>query len=144
MAEIAGLDAVIGRVREVRERAASPQPPMRESADYMLASVDRNFAAQGRPERWEPHAETTRERLIGPQRLLERSGTMRGGFEPSFSASGWGIANAAARAYWPRQHFGFNGNGGRGHSRTPARPFLLFQTEDVPAVGRIFADYFFR
>jgi phage gpG-like protein len=144
MAEIVGLEQVIGRVRELRERAANPAAPLKASADYMLASVDQNFAAGGRPERWEPHSEATRARLVGPQRLLERSGTLRSGFRPTLGPRGWSIGNEPARAYWPRQQFGYEGGGGRGQSRTPARPFLLYQPEDTGAVAATFADYFFR
>ncbi len=143
MAEIVGLEKVIGRVRELRDRASKPQEPLRESARYMLDSVDRNFAAQGRPDRWQPHSDATRARLVGPQRILERSGRLRGGFRPSFRGRGWAIGNPAARRYWPRQNFGYEGGGGRGQSRTPARPFLFFQDEDPAEVARMFAEYFF-
>lgn len=145
MAEVVGLDALLARVRGLKEKAQRPDAALSESADYMLGSIDKNFAAAGRPQRWAPHAESTLRGVYGPQKLLDRSGKMRGGFRPKFTARGWGIGNDAAAAYWPRQNFGYEGGGGgRGHSKTPARTFLLYQDEDIPAVGNIFADFFFH
>ena len=49
-----------------------------------------------------------------------------------------GVAVGTNVIYGPRQHFGYPGGSGRGRSKTPARPFLMFQDEDIRDIGEIF------
>jgi phage gpG-like protein len=43
-----------------------------------------------------------------------------------------------------RQHFGYPGGTGRGRSKTPARPYMMFQNEDQDAIGTIFSRHYSR
>lgn len=138
---VQGMRPLLRHLERVRKRARDRKRAMRKAADLMVESVQRNFDEGGRP-RWQAHAESTRRRLVGPQRVLYRSGALRGSFKPT--ATNDEASADSSTAYGARHHFGYPGGPGRGHSRTPARPFALLQDEDAPTIGeRVFMRHLF-
>lgn len=132
MTRVAGLERLKRDLVRLAARARHRRAAMRDAAGVMVASIRRSFDEGGRP-RWKAHALSTRRRLVGPQRVLIRSGALRGSFRPRATNS---EASAdSTTVYGARQHFGYPGGPGRGHSRTPARPFALLQSEDAATLG---------
>jgi phage virion morphogenesis protein len=140
--KIVGLERVIVRVRQLARDMRDVRAPMKEAGKRMIESIRRNFDEQGRPRRWKAHALSTRHRVFGPQRILIKSGTLRGSFKQKFSSGGVEVGTNVI--YARRQHSGYPKGEGRGHQATPARPFAMFQREDVDSIGDIFRRHISR
>lgn len=140
-AEVIGLNQALGRVVRMRDRARDPRPALEEAAEIEGESIRRNFEAGGRP-RWQPHAESTRRSAYGPSRLLIREGALMDSFKPFVTRRS--AAQRSRTIYGPRQNYGYPGRPGRGHSRTPARRFALFQPEDVRQIGGVLLHHVTR
>lgn len=146
MAEsIQGLDRVFRRIARLSNRISrETEKPLKAGAVYMLGSIERNFKASGRPKKWQKLAESTvRQR---------RKGKGKGGIKPLVDTAqlknsmSTRIRRTSAEVgtnmvQAKRQHFGYPGGSGRGHSKTPARPYMMFQDEDIDAVGKIFSKH---
>jgi phage gpG-like protein len=104
----------------------------------MLASIRKNFAVGGRP-KWTPLAASTRRRKKGGGILIGESKKLSGGFKPVKKGNSVSVENDVI--YGPRQNFGYKGGTGRGHSKTPARRFVMFQPEDIDDIGKIFRQH---
>ncbi len=131
---------------------------MRAVGALMLGSFEKNFKEQGRPQKWQglasggatgPRGRDAKGRFIGGARGKGRKRGGRGrkilidtarlknsiGFRlVATPGIQWGTNVIYAR----RHHFGYSGGKGRGRSKTPARPFLMFQKEDFPGIENIF------
>jgi phage gpG-like protein len=59
----------------------------------------------------------------------------------SYRVTTAGVEIGTNVVYARRHHFGYEGGTGRGRAATPARPFLLFQDEDLKEVGEIFTRH---
>jgi phage gpG-like protein len=100
-----------------------------------------NFRAQGRPARWPGLAAAIISRRRrgkgrgGPQILVD---TARLKNSIGYRLVSEGVEVGTNVKYARRQHFGFPGGTGPGHSKTPVRPFLLVQDEDIEAIAGIF------
>lgn len=145
MAEgLQGIERVLKRVNKLATDIRHVERPMRAAGTYMIGSIVRNFNASGRPKKWEKLAASTVEQ--------RRRGGGKGGMKPLIN---WGhLRNSSSMRLRTdgvevgtnmdqakRQHFGYPKGSGRGHSRTPARPFMMFQEEDTDAIGRIFSRH---
>jgi len=111
--------------------------PLEVFGHSMMDSVILNFACQGRPKRWKPLAASTIRRkgsetaLIDTGRMISSIGVAGGPDRVMLRA---GVPYAAV------QHYG--GHAGRfGSPLIPARPFLVFQDEDVAGLKRMLSDY---
>ena len=139
---IQGLDRLIRRVREMATDARHVERPLRAVGAHMISSVEKNFRAQGRPTKWPGLAESTRQRRRkgrgrgGPQILIDTA-RLKNSISYRLVTSP-GVEIGTNVVYAPRQHFGYPGGKGRGRSKTPARPFLMFQPEDYREVEEIF------
>jgi phage gpG-like protein len=69
---------LIHQLQTWQERLADPTPVLRAIGDLMVASVDRNFEAEGRPEKWAPLKPATvrRKAKAGKSRILLWSGKL--------------------------------------------------------------------
>lgn len=141
MSEVRGFSSAIGSISRMRDRALDPRDALEESASVIGESIHKDFAVSGRPA-WTPHAESTRRRVYGPQRLLIRSGALEDSFKPFVTRRSAG--QRSSLVYGPRQNFGYAGGPGRGHSHTPARPFAILQPEDAERIGGIMLDHVVR
>jgi len=142
-----GLDRALRRIGELATDVKHVERPLKEAGEYVVASIKKNFLASGRPSKWKQlAASTVRQR---------RRGKGRGGVKPLIDKAI--MMNALAKrvttdgvrvglnsVQGPRQHYGYPGGTGSGHSPTPARPFMMLQTEDPPAIGKIFGRHLAR
>lgn len=142
---IEGLERVLRRVSRLERRITSDiEKPFKASGTYMIGSIQRNFSAQGRPKKWQGLAASTirqrrRGKGKGGVKILMDKGQLRNSFAMRVRRSETEVGTNMVQA--KRQHFGYPGGSGRGHSRTPARPYVMFQDEDYDAIGRIFGRH---
>lgn len=117
---------------------------MKASGVYMLGSIERNFKAGGRPAKWKGLAASTLKRRRrgggrGGVKVLVDTATMKNSHSMRLQTDGVAVGTNAIQA--KRQHFGYPGKAGRGHAKTPARPFVMIQDEDTDAIGKIFSRH---
>ena len=140
--DIQGLNALIRRISQLATDTKHVERPLKAAGAYMLGSIEKNFRAQGRPRKWKELAPSTirgrrRGKGRGSPRILIDKARMKN--QISFrviSEPGVEIGLNAVQA--ARQHFGFPQGSGPGHAATPARPFLMFQQEDISEIQNIF------
>ncbi len=124
------IGALAGRIDD-------PETALTLAGTHMLRSIQQNFDASGRPARWAPNAPATGRRKGSTKPLIDRGrlmGSVRYATTPTqlvLSADGHGA-----------QIHQFGGQAGRGHSVTiPARPYMLFQDEDLVDIAGIYEDF---
>ena len=139
-----GIDKIFARTERLQERIDDAKPAFEEAGEYFRSSIDRNFAASGRPQRWQKLAASTlagrRRRGNSSERPLEDTGDMRAGIQAIVGSDHLEAGSDAVQAR--RQQHGWPGGKGRGHSRTPARPFVMIQSEDQDAVAELFSRHY--
>lgn len=156
--EIQGMSDLISRIHQLKSDTRHTERAMGEAGAYMLGSIEDNFRAQGRPAKWQALAASTLAARRGVKRdkagrTRDRSGryAKKGGggsaqilidmarLKNSIAfkviGGGVGVEIGTNVKYGARQHFGYPGGSGRGHSRTPARAFLMFQQQDLDYIG---------
>ncbi|MDQ3132130.1 MAG: phage virion morphogenesis protein [Acidobacteriota bacterium] len=140
MAGIEGIEKLFNRVKRLKNAVKQTERPLRVSAVYMLGSIDKNFAAEGRAEKWKGLADSTKARRRGKRhKILTDTARLRRSHSYRISSGGAEIGTNVI--YAPRQHFGYPGGSGRGRSKTPSRKFLMFQEEDIRQIGEIFSRH---
>lgn len=144
---IQGLGRLLARLAKLKTDTQNVERPLKAAGVYMLGSIEKNFKAQGRPAKWEGLKPSTlkrrrRGRGRGSARILIDTAGMKNAV--AFRVHTEGLEIGLNKVQARRQHFGFPGGPGRGHSRTPARPFLMFQDEDITEVGNIFRRHIER
>lgn len=149
MAEgIQGLQNLLKRVAELATDVTHVDRALEAAGEIAIASVIQNFQAEGRPEKWKALSPKTlagrrRGKGKGGPKILTDSGRLRNSFSKRL-VSGTGIEIGTNVKYAKRQNFGYPGGAGRGHSKTPARPFALLQNSDVDAIGMLFRKHISR
>jgi phage gpG-like protein len=143
---IEGLDRLMRRVSRLESRISGEiEKPFKASGTYMIGSIQRNFTSSGRPKKWEGLADSTiRQRRRGSGRggvkPLIDTARLKNSMDKRIRTTELEIGTRMVQA--KRQHFGYPKGEGRGHSKTPARPFMMFQDpEDYDAIGRIFSRH---
>lgn len=127
-----GLDKTILRLKGIKERGLDLTVPFKEASLYMLGSVNRNFRGGGRPRRW---------KSLSPAYLKRK---LAQGYSPiPLTKTGHLLRSITRRAERKRFTLGtaveyaavhqFGGG-----NNIPARPYLVFQKEDLKAIeGRV-------
>lgn len=145
MSAIQGIEQVLNRFLIIESSLENLEPAMRASGVYMLGSIERNFKAQGRPAKWQALAPSTlrgrrKGKGKGGPQILVNDGLLKGSVTTpdAMQVSSGSMSIGTNKVQAARMHFGYPGGEGRGRSKTPARPFLLFQTEDADAIENIF------
>jgi phage gpG-like protein len=155
--EIQGLSNLIRRIHQLKSDTRHTERAMAEAGAYMLGSIEENFRAQGRPQKWQGLAASTLAarrglRRAGKGRLRDKQGryskNKSGGAQTLIDTArlknaiafkviggGVGVEIGTNVKYAARQQFGYPKGEGRGHSPTPARPFLMFQPQDLEYIG---------
>ena len=166
--EIEGLDRVNRRLAEIIGKVRHPEPALNAAGEYVIGSFKRNFLSGGRPNKWPGLAASTI-----ASRLRGKGGKSRGARGRHKSAGGMRVlidttslmssaskklVDGGVQVGFPddsgpkggkrvkRLHFGYPGGSGRGHSKTPERPFAVLQVpQDSDFIGKkIFGRYLFE
>lgn len=156
-----GEEATFDFLRELAGRIGDVSTPLRAVGNVMLRSISENFEQEGRPVPWKPLAESTiftrigRGRIIGPRgtvlkraaarlatlKILQDRGFLKAGIHFEVQGNVLRIGPTGPSAVYGRiQQLG--GQAGRGHAVTiPARPYLLFQDEDLVEAKQLIRMY---
>lgn len=137
--------------------ARAQRPPVKEIQILAYRSILRNFHDQGRPERWKGLAEATRDardaktsRSSRGRAQLAKSGGQysilqdTGALKKSIQAATVGKYNVTVYTklhskdgyYYPAVH-----QFGSKDGKVPARPFMLWQDEDVRMIKRLLINH---
>ncbi|MCP9494284.1 MAG: phage virion morphogenesis protein [Pyrinomonadaceae bacterium MAG19_C2-C3] len=167
MAALKSLDQLITHLSALETNGRDLTPAFKASGMYMRGSIERNFRAQGRPQRWQALAPVTlagrrKGKGQGSAQILVNNADLKNSFSEEVTNSSVEIGTNKVQAR--RLHFGYPGkkstkrtrykrgaNKGKvkpvrwqsGHTRTPARPFLMFQTEDYDQIAGVFNRHLF-
>lgn len=143
---IEGLDRLLTRTGRLRRDIKNVERPMKAAGTYMIGSIVKNFNASGRPKKWEKLADSTLaarrsggKKRKGGAKILIDMGDLRNSHSMRLRSDGVEVGTNKVQA--KRQHFGYPEGTGRGHAKTPARPFMMFQDEDSDAIGKIFGRH---
>ena len=150
---------VLARLQVMEERGSNLSGVFRNFGEYMKGSIDKNFAQAGRPVKWPALAAAT---LMGffysRKSFRTKKGKISGkgqaalsGRLPltvtarlrrsiSYAAGTREISIGTNVIYAAIHHFG--GPAGRGKKvNIPARPYLMFQDEDIKYLERTLVEY---
>lgn len=141
-----GFGRLVRRVHKLATDSRHVERAMDAAGAYMLGSIEQNFRAQGRPEKWKGLAASTlaararrgkrrRKAATGSAQILIDKARLKNSINYKVIGGGTGVAIGTNVVYARRHQLGFPKGKGRGHSFTPARPFLLFQDEDIKYIG---------
>jgi phage virion morphogenesis protein len=143
---VLGLDKVKETLIRL-ERAIEPDnSKMSEIAKVLLESVQTNFAQEGRPTPWKRLAPATlygelvrknvkkktgirASKIFSNRKILYRTGKLYRSLKPR--------AGKDTAAVTTDLYYGWVHNYGTTGGRIPARPFMLIQDEDAPAVEAV-------
>ncbi|HQU86358.1 MAG TPA: phage virion morphogenesis protein [Pyrinomonadaceae bacterium] len=139
--DIQGIENLFRRVRKLATDSRQVQKPLKAAGVVMLSSIQQNFKAQGRPQKWQKLSAATiagrrKGKGKGKAQILIDKGRLKNSH--SMKVSSGGVEVGTNVIYAKRQHYGFPGGKGKGKSKTPARPFVMFQDEDFDTIGQIF------
>lgn len=143
---ICTLDDIAVQRRLKRALAALDDltPAMEVIGEIATASIQQNFEAGGRPQKWEDLAEATKvhRKKTGkwPGEILVRSGELK---RINYEAGKDRVIISPGNVAYAAIHQ-FGGMAGRGRKvEIPARPYLLFQDEDVVEYRAVLVDHLF-
>ena len=139
-----GLERVLNRTARLKRDIRQVERPMKAAGVYMIGSVVKNFNAGGRPKKWTRLAASTvlrrrKGKGKGGMKPLVDSGQLRNSSSMRLRMAGVEVGTNMVQA--KRQHFGYPGGSGRGRSKTPARPYMMFQDDDSDAIAVIFSRH---
>jgi phage virion morphogenesis protein len=118
---------VTAKLRKAARNAERMQDAFEDVAHIVLESIQRNFDAEGRPDRWPPRARRSR----GSHKILTKSGKLRESISASVTPRGVDITSALAYSA-THQH---------GRGAIPARPYMMLQDEDREAIRKAILDH---
>jgi len=120
-------------IQHYGEAARDFSPALQEYLAYQLRSIDRNFRAEGRPQRWAAlKPGTVLDRLhegYGAGPILQRSGKLRRGFKGDVGKRTLRIRNSVR--YFPYHQYGAP------KANIPARPMIVLLSQDKAMFTRI-------
>lgn len=105
---------------------------------YMLGSIDKNFQQEGRPNKWAPLSKMTKalRRGSAPFRILQNTGRLK-------SSIAYQVSQGQVKIGTNVEYASLMQHGGRtkeGH-KVPARPFLVFQSDDIKSIRKLFLTH---
>ena len=137
-------------LRDLAGRIGDVGPALRGFGRVMLRSISENFEQEGRPLAWKPLAQATRDaRRHGTgsvnrpreHSILSNTGLLKGGMRYLVEGNVLRVGTSGPANVYARIHQ-LGGQAGRGHAVTiPARPYLLFQHEDLTEAEELLRRY---
>lgn len=128
------LDDYAARLARFDANAGDMRPAFDEFGKYMLRSIGRTFAAEGRPARWRALKEATiRERLrlgYGRGPILERTGKLKNSFSYTAKTKYFGVTSSA-KYFGPHQY-------GSSKRNIPKRVMVQLLAQDKAQFTKIY------
>lgn len=129
-----GVNEVTLKLKGAKARMLDLTAPLTQGAAVMLRSTEVNFRQGGRPTPWRPLAFSTIRRKLaqGYSAIpLTRTGQLRRSIATSVESRRFLVGTAVE--YGRYHQFGTR--------RMPARPFLVFQRQDLQRIERIITKF---
>lgn len=134
------------------KRMGSARKALDVIGEIVTESIQRNFEEGGRPNKWEPLAESTikQRKKAGkwPGKVLVRSGVSGGLMGAiSYKAANRNVVWSANKVYAAAHHFGrgvTSSRSGGTYYDLPPRPFMLIQDDDWPEINETMQDFIIR
>lgn len=125
----------------MHRRISSLNPAMKLVGQVVLESIDDTFAAEGKPTKWQPLADSTLQAKRAGQKILEGdSHRLREGIHIQEVGSNYVDIAPDGLPYARIQQLG--GDTGPGHqTHIPARSYLVTQAGDNDRIRDIITDY---
>lgn len=125
------------RLEDFRDAALDMSPAYSRMETYLLTSIGRNFASEGRPNKWKAlQPATIKERIrrgYGSGPILLRSGKLKRGFKVSYGTKVLSISNKVV--YFMAHQYGVPQN------NLPARVMVVLLAQDKAQVTRIVREH---
>ncbi|PID40661.1 MAG: phage virion morphogenesis protein [Proteobacteria bacterium] len=133
-------------LKRLQDRLDRTKPAFQVIGEIVRSSVERNFAAEGRPRKWDPSARAIAEggqTLSDTGRLRRSLNTQTG---EGYAAVGTNVIYAAIHHFGgeirPKKAKALNTPYGLSRKATmPARPFLMVQDEDLDEINAAISDF---
>lgn len=137
-----GISKVRAKLEGNISRSTDLTVPMKQGALLMMGSINENFMTGGRPQHWRALAPKTLKRKIrqglSPVPLTGRTGILRSSIASSVTQTGFKLGTSLVYARIHQR----GGQAGRNHATTiPARPYLVFQDEDIQEINKLVVNY---
>jgi len=131
-----GADKWLTRIQRFQLRTKDLSGVFGDFGEYMLASIDRNFAAGGRP-KWKPltPAYARYKRRFTSNGILIWSGKMRKGFGYRTTPRTMQITNSSKLFPWHQE--------GVPQNNLPARPMVILQPRDRGELSRLMREFIY-
>lgn len=143
-AKVSGGPQTFDFLRNLQRRIGDVRTPLRAFGRVMFRSIAENFEQEGRPLAWKRLAPSTREQRRGAgafAQILQDKGTLKGSIRFAVEGNTLRIGPSGPAAVYGRIHQ-LGGQAGRGQAVTiPARPYLVFQDEDLEEARELIERY---
>lgn len=132
-------------LRDLAGRVKNVATPLRAFGRVMLRSIADNFEQGGRPDKWQGLADATKRSRRGTRALaLSNTGILKNSVQFLVQGNTLRIGPTGPASIYARIHQ-LGGQAGPGLSVTiPARPYLLFQNEDLVEGEELIRRYILR
>lgn len=133
--QLLGVENLFARAFRLEERLRDQKTPLTGAGKLMRGSIETNIASGGRPT-FTPLAASTiaaRARRGTGSTPLYEYGNMVGGIREIVSSDSVEVGSDAAQAN--RMQYGWP-------NHTPARPWVMFQSEDIDGIESLFTQHY--
>ena len=122
-------------LKKAGDKAKDLRIPLKRAGILMVGSIDKNFRAEGRPDKWTPLSDMTlslRRKNGRGAKILQDTGRGKGSMAYKV------ISNKQVEIGTDVKYMATHQTG---KGRIPKRTFLLFQDEDNKNIVKIFSEY---
>ena len=133
--KIENNEKVKALLKKAGSKAKNLRVPLKRAGILMVGSIDKNFRAEGRPDKWTPLSDMTlsmRRKNGRGAKILQDTGRGKGSMAYKV------ISNKQVEI---GTDVGYMATHQTGKGRIPQRKFLLFQDEDNKNIVKIFSEY---
>jgi len=142
--EIENNEQIKALLKKAGDKGKDLRIPLKRAGILMVGSIDKNFRAEGRPDKWTPLSDMTlamRRKHGKGAKILQDTGRGKGSIDYKV------ISNQQVEIGTDVGYMGIHQTGGtvrmfgKTKVKIPKRKFLLFQSEDDKNIVKIFTEY---
>ena len=133
--EIENNEQIKALLKKAGDKGKDLRIPLKRAGILMVGSIDKNFRAEGRPDKWTPLSDMTlamRRKHGRGAKILQDTGRGKGSMAYKV------ISNKQVEIGTDVQYMAAHQTG---KGRIPQRKFLLFQDQDNANIVKIFVEY---
>ena len=141
--EIENNEQIKALLKKAGDKGKDLRIPLKRAGILMVGSIDKNFRAEGRPDKWTPLSDMTlamRRKHGKGAKILQDTGRGKGSMAYKV-ISNKQVEIGTDVGYMATHQTGKTIRLGKRTIRIPQRKFLLFQSEDDKNIVKIFTEY---